>query len=246
MSNIELPRVTDIIKPFSNFRHVQEKVLLRASERGTAVHSLCASIAQGEWVIDSLIHEELKGYVDSFRQWHAKIPKKYIIIEQRFRSEKMGYTGQVDFVIESADGNPFLVDIKTSASHQKTYPIQMAAYTKLLHEAEIDAGTVESCNRLILPHARRQRSAERERAVSLVILKRDGEVDIVAGEWVTSWQVAGSVDAALERPQVCGFPLRGGSPRWRFSAHLFRLVERSEPLVDVGWQRTVRRRHRDP
>ena len=137
MSNSELPRVTDIIKPFSNFKHVQEKVLFRAAERGTAVHSVCQKIAMGEWVIDEFIPEELKGYIASFRQWHEKIPKKYLVIEKRYRSEKMGYTGQVDFVIESADGNPYLIDIKTSASHHKTYPLQMAAYTKLLHEANI-------------------------------------------------------------------------------------------------------------
>lgn len=134
------PRVTEILKPFTGYSNVPENILERAAARGTSVHALCAAKAKGEWIPESMISEELLGYVRSFDQWAEDQVKKFVIIEKRFCHEDLKYTGQLDFVIAGHDDKLYLVDLKTSASPQKTYPLQMAAYDFLLrkHLVQVD------------------------------------------------------------------------------------------------------------
>ena len=132
----DLPRVTEILKSYSGFVNVPHDILQRACERGTKVHALCANIADGAWIDVDTINEGLKGYVRSFNKWAEKI-EEYEIIEKRYTHELLGYTGQVDFVAK-IQGARFLVDLKTSAKEQKTYPVQMGAYRELLANNGID------------------------------------------------------------------------------------------------------------
>lgn len=128
-----LPRVTEILKPFTNFDNVPKNTLAKAAVRGTTVHSICAGIAKGNWIGDELIDSEYLGYIKSFKQWSEAQVKEYIVIEKRYVDEDLMYTGQVDYVITGNDDNYYLVDIKTSATKHKTYPLQMAAYNGLLN-----------------------------------------------------------------------------------------------------------------
>lgn len=134
---MELPRVTDIIKGFTTYQNVPKEILENAASRGTKVHSLCSGIAKGNWIPDGMIGDEFLGYVNSFKQWSEAQVEEYNIIEKRFMDEVRGYSGQVDFVIKGQDGEVYLVDLKTSAKPQKTYPVQMAAYENLLKIHEI-------------------------------------------------------------------------------------------------------------
>lgn len=129
---MKLPRVTEVLRYFSSFEFVPKDILTRAADRGTKVHALCAGIAKGNWIPDGMIEPELLGYVNSFKQWSEAQISAYNIIEKRFTSELLGCSGQVDFVARGNDNELYLVDLKTSARHQKTYPVQMAAYTELL------------------------------------------------------------------------------------------------------------------
>lgn len=133
----DLPRVTEIIKPYTQYDKIPRQILENAASRGTTVHAICAGIAQGAWVPDEMIDEGLKGYVASFKAWSSRYAQKYIIVEKRFTDYELGYTGQLDFVVLAHDGDLWLVDIKTSARHQKHYCIQMAAYAKLLERNHI-------------------------------------------------------------------------------------------------------------
>lgn len=132
------PRVTEILQPFTKFEFVPKDKLASAAARGTSVHALCAGIAKGAWVPDSMVDEELRGYVESFQKWADKQVSKFIVIEKRFQDEHLNYTGQVDFVVVGTDEEVYLVDIKTSATQHKTYPIQMAAYESLLRKSGIE------------------------------------------------------------------------------------------------------------
>ena len=132
MATLNYPRVTEILQPFTKFEFVPKDKLASAAARGTSVHALCAGIAKGAWIPDSMIEPELSGYVESFRKWAEKQVSKFEIIEKRYQDDHLIYTGQVDFVIEGSDKEIYLVDIKTSATPHKTYPIQMAAYESLL------------------------------------------------------------------------------------------------------------------
>ena len=127
-----IPRVTEILRPFTSYDQVPKDILERASARGTSVHALCAGIAKGNWIPDGMIGEELLGYVNSFRKWQEAQVKEFTIIEKRFTDNEKRYSGQLDFVVKCVDEKYYLVDLKTSSKPQKTYPIQMAAYESLL------------------------------------------------------------------------------------------------------------------
>ncbi len=132
-----IPRVTEILRPFTSYDQVPKDILERASARGTSVHALCAGIAKGNWIPDGMIGEELIGYVRSFRKWQAAQVKEFVIIEKRYTDSNQQFTGQMDFVVKCTDDKPYLIDLKTSATHQKTYPVQMAAYNSLLKQNNI-------------------------------------------------------------------------------------------------------------
>lgn len=134
---MEYPRVTEVLRPFSFIHNVARDVLAKAAERGSTVHALCASTANGAWVPATLVDEEFRGYIKSFNLWASAQVEEFRIVEKRFTSETFQYTGQLDFVVQARDGNLYLVDIKTSSSHQKTYALQMAAYHGLLLEQGI-------------------------------------------------------------------------------------------------------------
>lgn len=134
MSVQEYPRVTEILRAFSSFESVPKDILERAAARGTAVHALCAGLAKGAWLPDIMIDEEFSGYIASFKQWAAMQVSKFVTIEKRFTDEDLKYSGQLDFVILGTDNELYLVDLKTSARPQKTYPVQMAAYDHLLRK----------------------------------------------------------------------------------------------------------------
>lgn len=139
-----IPRVTEILKYFTSYDKVDRNVLANAAVRGTCVHALCAGIAKGNWIPDSMINAEYLPYVNSFRKWNEAQVLEYQIIEKRFTHESLQYSGQMDFVIIGRDGERYLVDIKTSSSPQKTYPLQMGAYELLLnhHNIEINGAMI--------------------------------------------------------------------------------------------------------
>lgn len=130
---MKAPRVTEILKYFSNFQYVAKDILEKAAARGSSVHGICAGIAKGAWIPEGMINEELRGYVKSFQIWSEAEVSEYLIIEKRFHDEEKNFSGQLDYVVTNKEGETWLVDIKTSASPQKTYPLQMAAYRHLLN-----------------------------------------------------------------------------------------------------------------
>lgn len=134
---LDYPRVTEVLKPFTNYDKVPQKILSNAATRGTSVHATCAGIAKGAWIPETMIDPEYLGYVKSFKLWMEAQVKDFHIIEKRYSCNNMKYSGQVDFVIKGNDEKWYLVDLKTSARPQKTYPLQMAAYEKLLQGAGI-------------------------------------------------------------------------------------------------------------
>src|ERR1700679_3930316 len=99
-----VPRVTEILKPFSGFKYVSKDILEKAAARGTKVHSICAGIANGAWIPDGMIPEELLGYVNSFKQWAKAQVEEFVIVEKRYSDDVMCYNGQLDFVIRGVDG----------------------------------------------------------------------------------------------------------------------------------------------
>lgn len=132
-----IPRVTEILRPFTGYDQVPREILDRAAAKGTSVHALCAGIAKGNWIPDGMIDEELLGYVNSFKLWQAAQVKEFLVVEKRYTDIDKQFTGQMDYVVRANDDKFYLVDLKTSMTHQKTYPVQMAAYNCLLMQNNI-------------------------------------------------------------------------------------------------------------
>lgn len=134
---MKYPRVTEVLNPFTKYDTVPKQILDNAAHRGTQVHALCAGIARGFWLPEEMIQEQFRGYIESFNKWKQSQVKNFLVIEERYISEELGYTGQIDFVITGSDSEVYLADLKTSAKPQKTYPLQLAAYERLLKRHSI-------------------------------------------------------------------------------------------------------------
>jgi hypothetical protein len=134
---MDYPRVTEVLKSFTNYDKVPTQILQRAAAKGTSVHAICAGIANGAWIPDGMIEDELKGYVSSFKKWVEAQVKEFVVVEKRYTHDQLKYSGQLDFVIRATDNELYLVDLKTSSQPQKTYPVQMAAYNLLLKNDQI-------------------------------------------------------------------------------------------------------------
>lgn len=126
--NEKYDRVTEVLSPFSGIQYVPENILIGAQERGTKVHAICESIIRGlgDWHDD----ESVKGYVESFKKWWSK-DYKPVLIEHRFKCEKLKITGQVDFIYKDPELGTVLTDIKTSSREGRTWPLQGSAYKYL-------------------------------------------------------------------------------------------------------------------
>lgn len=135
---IGLPRVTEVLRFYSNFDKVNKEILEKAAERGSTVHGLCAAISRGAWVPETMVAEELRGYIKSFEQWMEAQVEEFIITEKRYQNLDYKYTGQLDFVIKAKDDELYLVDLKTSTNHNKSYCLQMGAYYGLLKKQNIE------------------------------------------------------------------------------------------------------------
>jgi hypothetical protein len=127
-------RVTNVLYPFSGLEHIDPKIVAHAAERGTRVHQICEAIVQG--LGEHGVDDEVKGYVESFKQWWA-LGHEVLMMEQRFWCDELKITGQVDFIIKTEDGLA-IVDIKTSSKPSKTWPAQGAAYAYLARKASHD------------------------------------------------------------------------------------------------------------
>lgn len=134
---LDLPRVTEIIKPYTSIEYIPKDKLENAAKRGQYVHTICAAIAKGAWVPLEELNQSWVGYIQSFLKWQEKNVAYYEIIEKRYADLVEGFTGQIDAIIINLSAERILVDYKTSATKQKTYPIQMAAYYDLLYSNDI-------------------------------------------------------------------------------------------------------------
>lgn len=132
-------RVTDIIKPFSGLQHVDPYVLDKAALRGTKVHSVCEAIMRG--VEDWDTEVELRGYVESFKQWWVKGHKVHSI-EKRLYCDTYMLSGQIDVLLEEGE-NLTVLDLKTPLRESKTWALQGAAYAYLARKNGLPVSKIQ-------------------------------------------------------------------------------------------------------
>ncbi len=125
------PRVSEILSPYAKtfFENVSLEVMANACERGTKVHTICKALVDGYFVPE--IDEECRPYIDSFLLWKAENKFTVLETEKRYYDDDLKYSGQVDIVVKQ-DGKTILYDVKTSATVSASWPVQLAAYAKLI------------------------------------------------------------------------------------------------------------------
>jgi len=114
-----------------------------AGDRGSTVHKLTERYDAGEEV--ALINEA--GNIDykllewsmfeRYVEFRRRFPVNIIHSELNLISDKLGFAGTLDRVVEF-NGRMLILDIKTSNSLYDHYWLQMAAYCKLLEEVQPD------------------------------------------------------------------------------------------------------------
>lgn len=123
--DVDYLTVTQILSEFSGVHRIDPEILQKAADRGTIVHQICGAIING--IGCPSVNPAYKGYIESFKKWWN--PEfKVIAQEERFYCDKHMFSGQVDLIIDMGNGLPVIVDFKTSASNQKSWPLQLAAY----------------------------------------------------------------------------------------------------------------------
>jgi len=121
-----LPSVTEIIRPFIDSQWFTED----SRNRGSFVHHAVAAYLNGVWTPP--LPDVWQPYVDSAKDWIDRTIDRVLVVERRFVDTAKGYCGKPDLIaVIRGDEAPTLIDWKTSASYQKWWPVQIAAYRLL-------------------------------------------------------------------------------------------------------------------
>lgn len=125
------PRVSDIIgkQNADELRSVPLDTLANACIRGQKVHDYCTAWMKHLWITD--VEPEYKPYLDAFIDWATKHVAEGHFAAMRLYDDDRRFTGEFDMIVKLTNGQVALLDIKTSATKSKAWPIQLAAYSHL-------------------------------------------------------------------------------------------------------------------
>lgn len=129
LDGVEIPSVSTIMKPLSAslYDGVDDEVMRRAQERGTAVHNAIENYLKFG-IVD--IAEEYQGYMDAFLSWYGENDVKPLATESRVYHKTLRYAGTADMPA-IVNGQVICVDFKTSSSVNKMLTgIQLEGYAK--------------------------------------------------------------------------------------------------------------------
>lgn len=124
-----IPSVSTVMRPLSQalYKDIDEQVLNKAAERGTAVHNAIENYAL--FRIED-IDPEFNGYFQAFLKWNEEYRPKCLATECRVYHKILRYAGTADMPV-IINGKMILVDFKTSATVNKMLTgIQLEAYAK--------------------------------------------------------------------------------------------------------------------
>lgn len=133
-------RVTDILRPFTDFGHINPEVLANKARIGTQVHGYISEDIEDEFPAPS---PECMGYYQSFAEWKHKLKPSFAKSESRYFCHDKMFTGQIDALIKFPGEQTFtLVDFKTSVQESPiVWPMQAHMYHYLLQKNQIDVSS---------------------------------------------------------------------------------------------------------
>lgn len=127
-------RVSDILRPFNDFNHIDPDVLANKCQIGTSVHQAIADDIEGEFPCPL---KDGIGYFESYESWKFQINPTFLKSEVRYFDENKMISGQIDALIDLPNKSmlPTLVDFKTSAQESReVWPMQAHLYGYLLSQ----------------------------------------------------------------------------------------------------------------
>lgn len=130
-------RVTEVLQPYTDFGHIDPKVLKNKCDIGTRVHEAIENYINENR--DGAMQDDVRGYFKSFHEWSLATECEILYSEERYYDHTLRITGKIDSIINLGNGLPVLVDYKTSAAESPiTWPMQAHLYFHLLKVNDID------------------------------------------------------------------------------------------------------------
>ena len=136
----EYARVSDVLRPYSDFSHIDPEVLQRKAEIGTQVHEAISDDINMRFPV---VSPSSQGYLDSYLKWRHETNPIFLQSESRYFDDTKMLTGCIDaLAILQGSSEPVLVDFKTSAQESReVWPMQAHLYDYLLRCNGIDPDT---------------------------------------------------------------------------------------------------------
>jgi hypothetical protein len=129
----QVPGVTSILAPLSNFDFVSADVLKAAADFGTAVHLACELDDYGT-LDEEELDPALAPYLSAWRKFSAEHKVQWTAIEELVYHPSLRYAGKLDRY-GVVDGTSAVVDIKSSAALYPSVGPQLAAYLRAIPDA---------------------------------------------------------------------------------------------------------------
>jgi len=136
VDGIKLPSVTEIVSPFTFSKYrVDAAVVNQAAYRGKIIHEVCAGYDMGAIDNEQELAPDIAMYLKAWKDFCHDYRAEWLLIEQPMSCVR--FAGTVDRV-GIIDGNPVVVDIKTTSSMDRASKIalccQLAGYTILVND----------------------------------------------------------------------------------------------------------------
>jgi len=128
------PRVSEIIgKQNGELRGISLEVLANAALRGERIHRYCTAWGRNLWIDE--IEPEYQPYYDAFVAWATENVEEVLHSSVRLYDDELRFTGEFDMIVKMKISKEIvLLDIKTSATSSKAWPLQLAAYAHLCQQ----------------------------------------------------------------------------------------------------------------
>lgn len=129
VGGVKIPSVTTILKPLYDFSMIKPEVLQRKADIGQAVHLATEYHDQDDLDFDSL-DPLIAGYVTGWVRFRRETGFTPRVIEGQYYHPLHRYAGTMD---REGDyqGDPTILDVKTTVVMSPAVGVQLAAYTEL-------------------------------------------------------------------------------------------------------------------
>ena len=132
IGGVQVPSVSQVIAPLSDYSNVNPELLVRASEFGSNVHVMI-KLWLDETLDEDALDPNLVPLLEAFRDWYFNgqfadvLKTKKVICEIPIYHQPLMYAGTPDIVIDGVA----IIDIKTRKVDKTRDSLQLVAYKEL-------------------------------------------------------------------------------------------------------------------